>query len=382
MNKKKKQERKKQRKLQKFLNRHKEDNQETPMDNLSPPAKELKTVKRSRPAVVIFNAYAWAKLNYLRDKGSTEVGVFGIALHDSPLTVVDIIMVKQKASIASIKFDDIAVANFFEDQVEAGKQPYQFARIWLHTHPGNCASPSGVDVSTFEDVFGRCDWAVMAILARGGDISARLRYNIGIKNGVTIKAESEIKVKVDYTIPFLGSDIPGWDKEYEQTLEKEITSFVSGSKGRNQFNEWPDCFGTRYTGHGRLDAFEDPHEDWRHTYDPDYKKNVISGEKGIVVIDHTKDQCSEVTQLSSDDMPIVHWPLKYELEDSTVEEKAVILEQLDLTLEEADNYVCWYDKDGGLIAQLDPSFIDAYQEEDFVMSEDTAITELKEQFYV
>src|SRR5947209_14095353 len=42
----------------------------------------------------------------------------------------------------------------------------QFARLFMHTHPGNSPQPSATDEETFARVFGRCDWAVMFILAR------------------------------------------------------------------------------------------------------------------------------------------------------------------------------------------------------------------------
>ena len=66
----------------------------------------------------------------------------------------------QDVTVASIAFDDLAVADFFETQVDAGRKPEQFGRIWLHTHPGNSAQPSGTDEETFYRVFGHCQWAV------------------------------------------------------------------------------------------------------------------------------------------------------------------------------------------------------------------------------
>jgi proteasome lid subunit RPN8/RPN11 len=78
-----------------------------------------------------------------------------------------------------VAFDDTAVAEFFDEQVDAGRRPEQFARIWVHTHPGECPWPSGVDERTFADAFGHCDWSVMFILARGGQTYARLQFRAG-----------------------------------------------------------------------------------------------------------------------------------------------------------------------------------------------------------
>jgi hypothetical protein len=64
------------------------------------------------------------------------------------------------------------------------------------THPANSPRPSGTDEETFERVFARADWALMFILARGGDCYARLRYHVG--PGVDL----ELAVEIDYSRPF------------------------------------------------------------------------------------------------------------------------------------------------------------------------------------
>ena len=53
--------------------------------------------------------------------------------------------------------------NYYEDQVEDGRVPEQFARIWLHSHPGDSSEPICTDENTFATVFGSCDWSVMFI---------------------------------------------------------------------------------------------------------------------------------------------------------------------------------------------------------------------------
>ena len=60
----------------------------------------------------------------------------------------------------SVAFEDEAVADFFDQQVDRGLRPAQFARIWVHTHPGGWPEPSLTDEETFQKVFGRTDWAV------------------------------------------------------------------------------------------------------------------------------------------------------------------------------------------------------------------------------
>ncbi len=162
--------------------------------------------------VLRFTPPAWAKLLYLRDAGPTEIGAFGITSADDLLRVEEIATVAQTASVASVAFDDAAVADFFDDQIDQSRRPEQFARMWIHTHPGDSADPSSVDKSTFARVFGRCDWSVMFILARGGDTYARLQFSVGPGGSL------QIPVAIDYSRAFPGSDAANWQAEYERNV--------------------------------------------------------------------------------------------------------------------------------------------------------------------
>jgi len=108
-----------------------------------------------------------------------EIGGFGIMPDPTELLVTEFVTVKQRCTAVSVQFDDAAVADYFDRTVDRGLKPDQFARCWLHTHPGDSAEPSGLDEETFDRVFGRCDWAIMFIVARGGATYARLRFNAG-----------------------------------------------------------------------------------------------------------------------------------------------------------------------------------------------------------
>ncbi len=155
-----------------------------------------------------FTPYAWAKLLFLRDYGNSEVGGFGITSADDLLLVEEIQLIQQHCTVATVKFDDESVADFFDAQVEQGRQPEQFARIWIHTHPGSSADPSGVDEETFMRSFGSVDWAVMFILALTGTTYSRLRFNIGPGG------ETEIPVQVDCQTDFPASNNTVWEQEY------------------------------------------------------------------------------------------------------------------------------------------------------------------------
>ena len=160
-----------------------------------------------------FTPYAWAKLLFLRDAGPTEVGGFGISAAEDLLLIEDVRLIGQRTSVVTVAFDDESVADFFDQQVDAGLLPEQFFRLWLHTHPGESAEPSCVDEETFERVFGCCDWAVMAILAAGGATYARLRFAAGPGG------EIEIPVRVDYSVSFARADHAAWEREYEQCVQ-------------------------------------------------------------------------------------------------------------------------------------------------------------------
>ena len=163
--------------------------------------------------VLRFSPSAWAKLLFFRDRGQTEIGGFGITSADDLLYVEDFVTVKQSANVAGVTFEDGAVGEFLDDQVDAGRQPAQVLRVWCHTHPGSSPEPSCVDEETFLRVFGGCDHAIMFILAHGGKAFARLRFNVGPGGDVSIPVE------VDYSRPFAPSDFAAWEAEYKANVK-------------------------------------------------------------------------------------------------------------------------------------------------------------------
>jgi proteasome lid subunit RPN8/RPN11 len=168
-----------------------------------------------RQTALRFSPTAWAKFLFFRDVGETEIGGFGISSPEDLLYIEDFLTVKEVVTSVSVSFDDSAVADFFETQVDLGRKPESFARIWLHTHPGNSPEPSGTDEATFERVFGKCDWAVMAILARGGPAYARLRFNIGPGGEILVPVE------VDYSKDFAASNPKVWLEEYRANIRAD-----------------------------------------------------------------------------------------------------------------------------------------------------------------
>jgi hypothetical protein len=79
---------------------------------------------------------------FLRDAGDTEIGGFGLAPSGELLFVEDVQLVKQTCTAISAEFDDQSVADFFDAQVDEGRKPEEFFRLFMHTHPGDSPSPA------------------------------------------------------------------------------------------------------------------------------------------------------------------------------------------------------------------------------------------------
>lgn len=168
----------------------------------------LEEAPEPRQAMLRFSPTAWAKLLYFRDRSEDEVGGFGITTPNDLLLVTDFLTVKQEVTCASVKFDDEAVSEFFDEQVDLGRKPEQFGRVWLHSHPGDSPEPSAIDEDTFKRVFGPCQWAVMAIVAQDNSTYVRLSFNVGPGGQVLIPTA------IDYTAAFGPTDHEAWEAEY------------------------------------------------------------------------------------------------------------------------------------------------------------------------
>ena len=197
--------------------------------------------KQPRKLTLRFSPTAWAKLLYFRDKSDNEVSGFGIAESEDLLCVKDFVTVKQEVTGVSIKLDDEAVADFFDQQVDLGRKPEQFARIWLHTHPGDSPYPSAVDEETFARVFGNCQWAVMFILAQDNRTYAKLSFNVGPGGQVLIP------VAIDYSCDFGPTNRQFWDSEYRANVKAV---------------EWSSCFGNsgNSAAQGKVGSMALPHD--------------------------------------------------------------------------------------------------------------------------
>jgi hypothetical protein len=222
------------------------------------------------PALVLA-PLAFLKLQFFLHAGETEIGGFGISRTDDLLYVEDFITVRQRVSCVTVEFDDTAVADYFDGMVDEGKVPAQFARIWVHTHPGSSAAPSSTDEETFERAFGRCDWSIMFIISRSGQTYARLRFAAGPR------ASLLLPVRVDWSawanaVADLGGERLGelaeaWMDEYGQNVRPVFELPMPPTKNRLPGSSLAeDALFPIPSGRGRMfdehDRIDDPDAEW------------------------------------------------------------------------------------------------------------------------
>ena len=147
----------------------------------------------------------------------------------------EFVTVKQQVTAVSVKFDDESVADLFENQVDLGRKPEQFARIWLHSHPGDSPEPSIIDEETFERVFGGCQWALLFVVAQNDKMYAKLSFNVGPGGQVLIP------VGIDYSQAFGPSNQELWDTEYADNVK--ATEWLSSRASKDDNSTKSDLSG-------------------------------------------------------------------------------------------------------------------------------------------
>ena len=107
------------------------------------------------------------------------MGGFGITEPDDLLFVKDFVIVKQEVTSISVKFNDEAVGEFFDAQVDLGRSQSSSREFGYIRTLADSPEPSGTDEDTFARVFGACQWAAMVIVAQDDSTYARLSFNVG-----------------------------------------------------------------------------------------------------------------------------------------------------------------------------------------------------------
>jgi len=271
-----------------------------------------------------FTPYAYAKMLWMRDRGDTEVAGYATTATNDPLLVTDFRLVKQKCTGASFELDPDDLVDDVECTLDAGLAPWQTHNILCHTHPGNSASPSGMDEENFKNAFTAPDWAIMFIIAEGGEIYCRLKFNIG--PGGT----KNLKVSVDFGQEFKGSEHELWEREYQEKVSRAKTTFhmtgkesvsvnsfwlnkefeaIVSNDNKDDFPAMPieddeledlDC---HWSFDGNVEYWDDQTGEW-YLYDPIGKK--------WFVLDDNDDKATEVDMSKNKAAAlVVKWADKY-----------------------------------------------------------------------
>lgn len=164
-----------------------------------------------------FSLKAWAKLNYLMHKGGTEVGGYGLLSDERhKLDVIEFNLVPQVSTSGSVDFDDEGYEDYVDRMTARSLNPDRFMRVWIHTHPGNSATPSATDETSWNNTFGDMSWAIMFILAKGGNTYCRLKASTEFAY-----LPFEIPHEIDWTLPYPNEgDKAEWDAEYDLCVKK------------------------------------------------------------------------------------------------------------------------------------------------------------------
>jgi len=142
-------------------------------------------MKLEIPQHIMFKLQAW------RDMGDTEVTGFFITQKDQFNKVIDAVIVKAECTGATVDIDAEALENLYLTMAEKNIYPDQL-QIWWHTHPGNSASPSGTDQTTFKELGQDRTLNLMYILACGGEEFAQLSVT-DLTTKVMLKTPIEVE---------------------------------------------------------------------------------------------------------------------------------------------------------------------------------------------
>ena len=168
-----------------------------------------------------FAPMAWLKLQFFCHAGRTEIGGFGVSAEQDLLYVEDFVTVRQQVTPVTVRFEDEAVADFFDACVDRGLHVEQCSRLWMHTHPGASVVPSVTDEETFAHCFGRCDWSLMFILGRTGLTYARLAVAAGPGAEVLLPTTVDWTAWPDWVAAEAGlleAEMARWREEYRQNI--------------------------------------------------------------------------------------------------------------------------------------------------------------------
>lgn len=170
-----------------------------------------------------FTPLAWLHYQFLCHAGPTEVGAYGVHLPGDPFTVNHLWVPKQECSAAFVQCDDEAWEDFLLSERGGGFVKGRPVPIWLHTHPGSSATPSGFDEKNWREEHGKegqCPLALFGILARYGETYGRAQSNAPYKFTAELDFEVLWDKFPDYA-DVIREEMAGWKAEYDAKVTEK-----------------------------------------------------------------------------------------------------------------------------------------------------------------
>lgn len=222
--------------------------------------------------------YVATKLEYLANKGSTEVALACFTDPSDPLLVIDAWMFKQTSEVAHW---DMAPDGMSLLMLDTDKSPSQFSFIQVHSHPSSCAEPSTNDWKHLKEWTNELaanqsnnNYRIMLIFGRNraaGNLnwSCHIRINCGpTSRGFSVITTLDVKIlpPAPTDLQYITEFSSTWDSEYARNVTiKEPISYY-GTSPYSSYNTYDHTKGAIRHDAALWDADEDDsefHSYWR-----------------------------------------------------------------------------------------------------------------------
>jgi proteasome lid subunit RPN8/RPN11 len=171
----------------------------------------------------------WARIMYFAKEADGEISGMGITPKENRWHIEEFVLPKQECTAAHTEFDGTELAKLMDEYIVKGYEPWQTQRVWIHTHPGFSAEPSGPDWANFDANYVRDrddSWGTMIVVNQKGEVSVNVWFGM---LGAVMKGEL---VVVDREVEIHGEE---WKKELDEKVTKpkslvsSTTKYVTGA---------------------------------------------------------------------------------------------------------------------------------------------------------
>lgn len=188
---------------------------------------------RYNPNRLILSEKATMKLHFMSTYDHELSGMALCEDPNNPLVVTDIMILPQFGSSGWTEFEEDALAEYLGNMEEAGLTRSQMGAIWIHTHPGSSASPSGQDKSQWAALSEYTPWAIMLIWA------SKQKYN-------TTSREVTCRFRANVAGDKPG-DPPIFSFEYDLELYVSHTHHTLATYDQDVIDGWRDDIASKFT---------------------------------------------------------------------------------------------------------------------------------------